>query len=1309
MKRFFLIIVYVCITAGSFAQSEFFYTDKGEKEIFKVRTDKLILKAKSAEEAKALCKQEFFISAYDVCFDWVIASIDPQNTRLEYLLERQDIIDATYALEYADGTLQYPTDQIYVKLKEGQSMDRFLDNTDLRRNVEEVKLFNPYSELYSITLNVKLGDILKICRDLFESGSCESASPPFFREMKPSNQYYSNQWGLKNTGQYGGTSGFDIKAEQAWNITKGNSDIKVAVIDEGVDLTHPDLQANLLTGYDATISPPGGANGSPWAGNAHGTNCAGIIGAVDNSIGIIGVAPNVKMVPIRIAYDYYDNGLWTTYDSWIADGIRYAWETAQVDVLSNSWGGGSWSQSIVDAINNAVTKGRKKNGISLGCVVVFSTGNNNFSTVGYPANLSNVIAVGAMSQCGTRKRSSTDIQGVSCDGEGWWGSNYGDALDVVAPGVKIYSTDIQGSAGYNTASGTAGNYFDSFNGTSSACPHVAGIAALILSVKPDLTNTQVSRAIFESCTKLSSYTFSNFSHHSYGTWNNQVGHGLVNAIEAVASVLLTISGPGEVCSSSSFTLQNPPSGTIYWTVSDPSIYTVTSSGNPTTVTRGSAYGSAVLYAHSGSTSGPVIAAKTISCPQPYIDGPGEACSGGTFYTLYNSPSSTIYWTVTGPFSFNLGSSSPTFYTTTGTHIVSVFRTTGSASSGTLTARIGNSSGAIVATKTITPCVMISGQDEVCIYGSTFTVLNPPSGNVYWSVTGPFSFNYDSSVTSYIGEWPTLYRREGSGATGTLTARTGSASGTIIATKTFTACVAFFGVEPVCFGGSTFFLYNQPSGTMYWKVEEGPFSFSMSDPNVKTTTGTMPTLYRTTDTGNSGYITVRTGSYTGTVIAYRYINPCPYITGPSEVCTNGSSFTLIVPPYGTLYWSVTGPFSFSFSSTVTTSTGNPVTVYRTTGGGNGTLTVRTGSASGTIVDSKTITPCNPPVIDGPGTVCIEGSSFTLLNPIPSPIYWTLTGPFSFSSTSTVTSTSTSGSSITVYRTLNSGTTGTLSARSGSTSGTVVASKTITPCAAISGSSTVCYDGSQFTLLNPPSGTIYWTVSNTSLFDVVSSGNPTTVTRKGTGAVSSVTLSARTGSISGTVVATKTITPCVVPTIGGNYTICTGQTISFTHHSSPIFTWNSGYNISITGPGSSPYTDQYIYAVGTSPGSGWVSVSYGNIQYSIFYVTVTDCRGGSSPYSIYPNPVSDILNITIDAQAVSEARSQQPSLTNGQPLKFDPTFDIRLYDGQGFLLLQTSSKGGLVQFDVSNLSDGIYYLHIYDGSGNTPFMTQIVVEH
>ena len=186
-------------------------------------------------------------------------------------------------------------------------------------------------------------------------------------------------------------------------------------------------------------------------------------------------------------------------------------------MISNSWGGLEPSEPLEDGITDALEYGRN----GKGCVVVFSAGNDDRPIINYPASeIPDIIVVGAMSPCGERKKSS------SCDGESFWGSNYGPELDIVAPGVKIPTTDLSGVAGYSS-----GDYFNSFNGTSSACPHVAGVAALLLSLRPELFQKEVALAISRSATKLPRYAFS--VDREYGTWNQEVGYGLVNALETL--------------------------------------------------------------------------------------------------------------------------------------------------------------------------------------------------------------------------------------------------------------------------------------------------------------------------------------------------------------------------------------------------------------------------------------------------------------------------------------------------------------------------------------------------------------------------------------------------------------------------------------------------------------------------------------------------------------------------------------------------------------------------------------------------------
>jgi subtilisin family serine protease len=325
--------------------------------------------------------------------------------------------------------------------------------------------------------------------------------------------YFTSQWGLNNTGQYSGLAGVDSRVCNAWNITTGSPDVDIAVIDHGFENNHPDLSGNLQNnGYDAE----NGTTPTAVWGN-HGTPCAGIIAASgNNSAGVAGVARGCQLMSIS-------EFVLTSSAAEAADGFFWASNNG-AEVISNSWFVTPPSGLLDVSIATALVTGRS----GLGCVVVFAAGNDN-GVINYPANSNpNIITVGAMSPCGERKNPS------SCDGEGW-GSNFGNELDVVAPGVLISSTDRQGNNGYNINTSmnnfTNRDYTAWFNGTSSACPHVAGVAALVLSVNPCLSQAQVQSIIRRSAQRIGVYNYN--TNTNDGTWNNEMGCGLVNAEAAV--------------------------------------------------------------------------------------------------------------------------------------------------------------------------------------------------------------------------------------------------------------------------------------------------------------------------------------------------------------------------------------------------------------------------------------------------------------------------------------------------------------------------------------------------------------------------------------------------------------------------------------------------------------------------------------------------------------------------------------------------------------------------------------------------------
>jgi len=441
----------------------------------------------------------------------------------EDLLQDGAVKYVSYFYQGDDDTNQAPMSDVIVRLK--SPSDYSILEKSVKRLGGKVLKKNQFKDYF---FHIEAGpsmdyNSIKMAEALNATGKFKYAEPNFFMTNLTSNTndpLVGDQWGLNNdavnTAVWGGIADIDINAFEAWGITTGSSAIKIAVIDEGVDLDHPDLVDKMLPGFDAT----GGGNAGDAAGNdAHGTACSGIAaGSGDNTIGVAGVAYDCSIVPIR----FLVGGSGSTADA--VDAVLWAIDVANADILSNSWGGGGFSQALLDAFQNAQDNGRG----GLGALSVVSSGNGD-GDVQFPAAYDNVIAVGAMSMCAERKSPT------SCDGEDFWGASFGPELDVVAPSPKIHATDIAGTSGYN---GT--DYTSTFNGTSASAPFAAGVLGLIFSANPTLTGPEAREILETSCRKLGTYDYQTTPGYPNGTWHEEVGHGM---IDAFAAVTLSASGP----------------------------------------------------------------------------------------------------------------------------------------------------------------------------------------------------------------------------------------------------------------------------------------------------------------------------------------------------------------------------------------------------------------------------------------------------------------------------------------------------------------------------------------------------------------------------------------------------------------------------------------------------------------------------------------------------------------------------------------------------------------------------------------------
>jgi len=386
----------------------------------------------------------------------------------------------------------YTTKRIRVKLKSDKDLNKVLKlldesdiaSTNFRRGILEI--------------NVKdIHKTIDLANRIYESRLVDFSIPDFyvpitFNQQPVQDPLFNLQFQMNNTGQVidgvAGVNDMDCNALEAWNLSLGDN-VTVAVIDQGME-AHEDFGNRLIGGF----TPANNGDGTPTANNAtHGMECAGVIGASHNNIGVRGVAPNVNFLSVNI----FANG---TSNADVADGIRWAVDSG-ADVISNSWG-----FQCACTFTNADIDDALQFAVANGVVVIFASGNCG-GCVEYPAASSNVISVGAFNNRGV-------LFGYSARGP---------ELDLTAPsGQTNYMGNIRTTDRMGVAGRVNGNYQARFGGTSAACPVVAGTAALMLSVNPNLTPNEVRTILTTTATDMGANGF-----------DNNFGFGRVNAFAAV--------------------------------------------------------------------------------------------------------------------------------------------------------------------------------------------------------------------------------------------------------------------------------------------------------------------------------------------------------------------------------------------------------------------------------------------------------------------------------------------------------------------------------------------------------------------------------------------------------------------------------------------------------------------------------------------------------------------------------------------------------------------------------------------------------
>ncbi|MFK7796792.1 MAG: S8 family serine peptidase [Aureispira sp.] len=635
MKRIVLLINFLTLTLFAQAQEQLNYKINGQTIEFSISDQEMYVEfAKGQKETLQGISKNGLDELSNNAALLNMPELDGSfKTRKQSLQSKvaQSLQRIEPVLIYTDGTRQIAKGELNIQLKPNASIKNVLKGKTFTTQANEFE-----QNLYLVKLNLETTELFELVNQLQKDARVAYAEPNFIRMLTPhtNDPFYPSQWSIRNQGYLGGTVDADMDVDNAWGYVTGNG-VKVAVIDEGVDLSHPDLTPNLLPGHDATGL---GSNGAPdeSRNDAHGTACAGMIAALaNNNTGLAGVAYNAQILPVRIAYS--SGRSWITNDNWIANGINWAWQNG-ADVLSNSYGGGSYSNTIANAINSATNNGRS----GKGSVVLFSAGNDNNSSVSFPSSVSSAIAVGASSMCDTRKSPS------SCDGESWWGSNYGTGLDVVAPGVKIYTTDISGSSGYSS-----GDYTSTYNGTSAACPNAAAVVALILSADPTLTQQEAREILEKNTDKVSGYSYAPRMGQPNGSWNSEMGYGRVNALKAVEDAVLgniSLSGSNTVCTSNSFySLSQAPTLPINWAVSSNlQIVSIAPTGVTVRAINSTVKGNGFVRA----TIGPKTLTKNVWVGKPNaITSLGHVstfgCTQGEIFAFGGAGASQYAWSISG--------------------------------------------------------------------------------------------------------------------------------------------------------------------------------------------------------------------------------------------------------------------------------------------------------------------------------------------------------------------------------------------------------------------------------------------------------------------------------------------------------------------------------------------------------------------------------------------------------------------------------------------------------------------------------------
>lgn len=549
MFRFIVIVTALLLIQSGYSQQYYFFNYKEKQTLTKVNDYISVTFSSNAGSTTVNSYKESILNG--VCSDlWemkrksergneeyvLIVKFKESLTGIQRLAVIQgliissDIQNIGMCLKARDKVLHFTTNELIIKFKKGVTASVRENLSRIFKTKDELKI-DSFEDVYLYRIESKgepgEDNVFDVSNKYTILDFVEFAQPNFIRygmllgaddikiskRLWPDDSLLPMMWHIKNTGNnipnnVQGIPGCDINGDSAWDISTGNQNVLISIVDTGIDTNHPDLRPNLCNRnlwYDAYDN-----DFKPMEEHFHGTGVSGVTLAVGNNhIGTIGVAFNCKIMPVRV---FGPGPLALTTDLILAKGLNWAWQHG-ASVINCSWGGGIPAPLISHAVENALKFGRNNKGT----VICAGAGNDGEDTLIYPASKPGVMGIGGLSPCNERKSL------LSCDNVDSlqeWAATYGENLSVVAPTTYIATTEAY-----------FGGWCICGNGTSVASPIAAGVAGLIISKNINLSGDSVKMIIETSARKVGNYSYN--IHKEHGQWDPEMGYGRIDAYYAL--------------------------------------------------------------------------------------------------------------------------------------------------------------------------------------------------------------------------------------------------------------------------------------------------------------------------------------------------------------------------------------------------------------------------------------------------------------------------------------------------------------------------------------------------------------------------------------------------------------------------------------------------------------------------------------------------------------------------------------------------------------------------------------------------------